>query len=127
MTVWDTSAIIPLFDPDHEHHAAARRRFEEAEEVWLHPCVVLETTTYIRRQAKDQGGNGNRVAREFLAGLLNQPRVRVAQEMNADAAVEKYLGAGSLSFTDACVLALAQSRGMALVAFDRRLGKAATR
>lgn len=103
MPAFDASALVPLFDAAHPRHDEARRRFREARQVLLHPCTVAEMTMVVRRIAKDHGRNGNKVARQALSSLLEQPRVRIEASLDYEAAVAMYLDTNKLSFTDAVV------------------------
>lgn len=112
MPVFDTSALLPIFNPEHPHHGRAREAFERAELVVLHPCVLTEFTMVIRRLAKDLGQDGNAAAREALQSLLDQPRVLVSGDMDHRPACELYMARKEISFTDAVV-------AMSDKAFDR--------
>lgn len=103
MPAFDTSVLIPLFDVGHPRHGQSQRLFLEADMVLLHPCVLQEVTTVVRRNAKDAGQDGNKAARAVLRKLLAQPRVRIAGDMDYDAVVELYVDNAKLSFTDAVV------------------------
>lgn len=118
MSVFDASVLIPLFMQRHPHHEAAKKHFENADLVLLHPCVIDEFTTVSRRLANDQGLDGNRYARTSLQALLNEPRVRVRSEMNYDDVVALYLAAPRLSFTDAVVQRLALDQKTKPLSFD---------
>lgn len=122
MPLFDTSALVPLFDEAHPNHKKATAAFQAADLVLLHPCVVLELTTVLRRLGKAARLDGNRAAREALVVLLQEPRVRM--EGNHDAAVELFLADTRISFTDA-IVAVSGSGVDAPVAFDDAISKAA--
>jgi predicted nucleic acid-binding protein len=103
MPAFDTSVLVPLLDRGHPRHTEAARRFDAADQVLIHPAVASELTTVVRRLAKDRGQDGNRAARQALRALLEQPRVRLESELQADAALRRYLADAALSFTDALV------------------------
>ena len=124
MPAFDTSALLPLFNPQHPHYGRARARFEAAETVILHPSVITEFTTVMRRLAKDKGLDGNEKARQALVALLQQPRVAIRAEMDYDAVVDRYLCAPGISFTDAVVGASVLHFDKSQpVTFDKKLGK----
>ena len=124
MPHFDTSALVPLFYEDHPNHARAKAAFASADEVVLHACVVLELTTVVRRLAKAAGKDGNLEARQALAAILREPRVRLQD--GHEAAVELYLADPRISFTDA-IIAVSGSPGSKEepVAFDEAIWKAA--
>lgn len=101
MPAFDTNVLIALIDEDHAQHQEAKQRFDGAQEVLLHPCIVAEFTTVVRRLAKDAGMDGNRAARDALQGLLAQPRVRIVNHMDHADAVQLYMAEPKLSFADA--------------------------
>lgn len=103
MPLFDTSALLPLFNPGHSHHDDAKKAFESCGQVVLHPLVIHEFTTVVRRLAKDRGADGNEEARRGLLALLAEPRVKVRADMDYDAAIDRYIAAPRLSFTDAVV------------------------
>lgn len=103
MPLFDTSALLPLFDPGHPHHQRAKDAFERAETAVLHPSVIVEFTTVMRRLAKDIGENGNEAARSALKALLDQPRVLVSADIDHRRACSLYLDEPAISFTDAVV------------------------
>ena len=103
MPAIDTDAAVALVTTTHPHHSAARRRFDAATQVYLHPSVITEFTTVLRRQANRAGSDGNAVARQALATLLAQPRVKIEAGIDHAHAVQRYMGSPALSFTDAVV------------------------
>jgi predicted nucleic acid-binding protein len=119
---FDTSALVPLFDPSHERHAEASKSFDEATAVLIHPCVLAEFTTVLRRLARASGRDGNKVSREALANLLQQPRVRVEADVDHAEAVSLFQENARLSFTEAVVLAMRNHKGAgAPVTFDENV------
>ena len=103
MPAIDTDALVALHTSTHPHHSAARRMFEEAPQVYLHPSVATEFTTVLRRQANKAQLDGNKVAREALQGVLAQPRVQLSVDVSHKDATLRYLSSHGLSFTDAIV------------------------
>ena len=119
MSTFDTSALVPVYARRHPRRAEAVQAFEQADEVVVHPCVLAEFSGVMRRLAKDEGHDGNAVARRAVQELLAQPRVVVRSDVDHDQAVAKYLGDHALSFTDA-VIVCAQDA----VAFDEGIWRA---
>ena len=105
--------------PVHEHHARARKAFRNADDVLLHPCILAEFTTVVRRNAKDAGEDGAKAARLALRALLHQPRVRVVHDIDHGAAVRRFLARPRLSFADAILLEVARKEGKRVVSFGR--------
>lgn len=103
MPIFDTSALVPLFIENHPRHADAKKAFNDAEQVVLHPCVIAELTTVVRRFTKDAGEDGNAAARKTLLRLLRQPRVVVRADMPYEDSIELFLVDPRISFTDAIV------------------------
>lgn len=126
MPVFDSDALVALFDADHPHHAEAKRQFEGADHVLVHPSVVTEFTTVVRRHAKAKGLDGNVAAREALGDVLEQPRVRIEERLVYPAAVARYMESNTLSFTDAIVAQLAWQDQNPPVTFDGQLRRAGT-
>lgn len=121
---FDTSALLPLFNAQHPHYGRAKAQFEAADMVVLHPSVITEFTTVMRRLAKDKGLDGNEKARQALMALLRQPRVAIRADMDYEAVVDRYLCAPGISFTDAVVAAsVAHFNKSKPVTFDKKLGK----
>jgi predicted nucleic acid-binding protein len=126
MPAMDTDAAIALVTTTHPHHAEAVRQFEDAVQIYLHPSVVSEFTTVLRRQANQAGLDGNQVARQTLARLLEQPRVRLETGIDHDHAVDRYHASPPLSFTDAVVAEFRWHLDKAApITFDKALAKAA--
>lgn len=128
MPAFDTDALVALVTPTHPHHVQARKQFDDAGQVFIHPAVAAEFTTVVRRQANKASLDGNRIARQHLLALLDQPRVRLDSNVDHDHAVERYLAWNPLSLTDAIV---AESRWsydrQDPVTFDQDIIKAAYR
>jgi predicted nucleic acid-binding protein len=103
MPAFDTDALVALFDEAHPHHKEARDEFLQADAVLLHPCVISEFTTVVRRLAKDAQQDGAAVARQTLHALLQQPRVSITRNIGYEDAIQLYTVAPNLSFTDAVV------------------------
>jgi predicted nucleic acid-binding protein len=99
----DSDAVVALMTTTHPHHAEARRQFDAASHIYLHPSVITEFTTVLRRQAKKNGLDGNAVAREALDTLLKQPRVTIELGIDHHQAADRYAKTTTLSFTDAVV------------------------
>lgn len=92
--------------------------------VILHPSVITEFTTVMRRLAKEKGYDGNEKARQALMALLRQPRVAIRADMDYEEVVDRYLCAPGISFTDAVVAAsVAHFSKSEPVTFDKKLGK----
>lgn len=126
MPAFDASALVPLFVPGHPHEAPATVRFEEVGVVLVHPCVLAEMTTALRREAKNRGLDGNETARAALEALLAEPRVRVEPALAYDDAIARYLAFTGLSLTDAIVAELRWHHDrQEPVTFDRDLLRAA--
>ena len=103
MPAMDADALVALVTSTHPHHVAARARFDAAGQIYLHPSVITEFTTVLRRQANRNGGDGNAVARQALETLLKQPRVKIETGIPHAGAATRYLRTNPLSFTDAVV------------------------
>lgn len=103
LPVFDTSVLVPLFIKEHEHHKKAKHLFATADWIILHPSVITEFTTVIRRLAKNKGLDGNEQAREALLSLLLQPRVSIRSDMDYQEIIDLYASSSRLSFTDAMV------------------------
>lgn len=103
MPAFDVNVLVALVDEDHPHHPVATRLFDTAGTVLLHPCVLTEFTTVIRRHAKSIGQDGNAAARRALRAVLAQPRVTVEPSIPEADAIARYLAFPGLSFTDAVV------------------------
>ncbi|MHB8634602.1 MAG: PIN domain-containing protein [Thermoplasmatota archaeon] len=127
MPAIDADALVALHTSTHPHHAKARRLFEQATQIYLHPSVATEFTTVLRRQANKANLDGNQVAREALRSLLAQPRVQMSVEVRHHDAVERYLSHPVLSFTDAIVAGFRWSADKQdPITFDKVLLKAAS-
>ncbi len=122
MTTFDTSALVPLFDVRHPRREEARAAFRAARTAKLHPCVLAELTTVVRRLAKDRGQDGNKEARNALRALLGQPRCGISTQADYDKAVRRYLSDSALSLTDAIISTMKEP-----YAFDERILRAASR
>lgn len=126
MPAFDADALVALVDAAHPHHVEAKHRFDSADQVLLHPSVVTEFTTVVRRHAKAKGIDGNVAAREALRNILTQPRVRLEERLAYPSAVARYMESKALSFTDAIVAQLAWQDQDPPVTFDTQLRRAAT-
>lgn len=128
MPAIDTDALVALVTPSHPHHAAASKLFDEAVQIYVHPAVAAEFTTVIRRNANKANLDGNRLARQHLKAILDQPRVRLDASVDHGDAVQRYMKAHPLSLTDAIV---AESRWFYdrqdPITFDKAILKAAYR
>lgn len=128
MPAFDTSVLVALFDRGHPSHDAAVKAFRDAPAVLLHPCILAELSTVIRRNARKAGADGNSAARTALRHLLAQPRCRVFADIQHGAAFERYLKTRGLSLTDAILLQfMDEADRQPPVTFDRRIQKAAAR
>jgi predicted nucleic acid-binding protein len=103
LPLFDTNALIPLFNQQHPRHADARKRFETTDQVVLHPTVIYEITMIIRRMANKAGLDGNERARIALLTLLKEPKVTVQADMDYQRVVDMYVAHPGLSFTDAVI------------------------
>lgn len=108
MPAFDTSVLVPLFTPGHPHHERSVAAFNDADQVLLHPCVLAETTTVLRRLVKGAAGDGDAAGRQAIQALLEQPRCRLVADLDYPRAVARYGASPSLSLTDAIVLQLGQ-------------------
>ncbi len=103
MPAIDADAVVALHTSSHPNHREARRKFEAASQVYVHPSVVTEFTTVLRRQANKHGLDGNQIAREALQSFMAQPRVQLSVDVDHGDATQRYLANRTLSFTDAIV------------------------
>lgn len=107
MSAFDASVLVPLFHRGHPNHEQARRRFREAKEVLLHPAVLAETARVIRRSERNQGGDGNAVARAAIKALLQEPRCRLVPLVDYEEAFERFANNSKLSLVDSFVVQVA--------------------
>ena len=126
MPAIDADAMVALHTSTHPSHIEARRKFEAVGQVYLHPSVVTEFTTVLRRQANKQGLDGNAIAREALQSFMAQPRVQLSIDVDHGDATLRYLANRDLSFTDAIVAEFKWSADKQdPITFDKTVIKAA--
>lgn len=121
MVSFDTGALMAVFDADHPRHDWAREAFRDADQVLLHPCVLAETSTLLRRRINGVGKDGNKGARDAIRLLRAEPRCRLIAGIDHDAVTRRYLADHQLSFVDAVVLELAFRERTAPVTFDKAI------
>lgn len=121
MPILDTSFLVAAWNRDDAHHAAARQRLTQATRkdlaLRINAGALAETSRILRRIAKDQGQDGNHVARQYLETFLRLPGARIDASACEDAWT-RYRQATRLSFVDAWVLAQAQSSKDDVWSFD---------
>lgn len=124
MTVFDSSALVPLFLSSHANKAKAQAKLREAEVVWLHATVLAETAQVLRRAGRLAGLDGSKLARQAVLDLLDQPRCRIIERLDHAAAVQRYTEDARLSLVDSFVVQAAIELGTEPQAFDQSLLKA---
>jgi predicted nucleic acid-binding protein len=112
--VADTSWLYALVDSDDSHHVQARAEAEVADPVEIPEVILAETLDLIRYRL------GKRQALEALEGFEQLAHFVIGERAGLAEVKRVWSEHRSLSFADACAVALALKRGVGLRSFDKR-------
>lgn len=123
MTVADTSVILALLDETHPRHHEARGALANG---WITVTrgTLAETSTVVRRLAKDAGIDGNAAARRAVDGVCALAGFREAPPTDLDAVTGVFRRERPLSFADAWALVASVEGNEPLVTYDKPLLRA---
>jgi predicted nucleic acid-binding protein len=112
--VADTSWLFALIDPDDAHHEQARQEARQAAPVEIPDVILAETLDLIRWRF------GKSEALEALEGFEKLPHFVIGERASLADVKQVWMNHKSLTFADACAVALALKRGFGLRSFDKR-------
>lgn len=116
----DSSFLFALFDHADDRRPLALRWAEDPAAIEIVPEVLGETLGVTQRRP------GFSAAREIYFALRSKPHIRFVESPGASKIEEEFEAAkGSLTWTDAAVVAAARTMGREVLCFDPRLRRRA--
>lgn len=120
MPVADTSVLLACFDDAHDRHREAIDMLSGVSALRVPTAVLAEFALVLRRVAKDQGHDGNAVARRVVGALMAKHEVHEHQVHDGARARRLYARTPGLSYVDAVAVVTAWGLDEGLLTLDAR-------